>query len=124
MDRKSRYRIRGDTPPPPRRKAAEFAGRVQERTLAMPLPDDPRMPAAHDDRDIAALKALKAGGASANQQQRALEWIVHCAARTYVNTFSGDSALSDYAQGKRAVGLEIVKLLNSKTTNQDDSEHG
>jgi hypothetical protein len=65
-------------------------------------------------REIAhALRALTAGTATEYQQKTALQWLVEVAAMTYDMTYMPDSARdSDFAQGRRFVGLQIVKLLN------------
>lgn len=45
-------------------------------------------------------------------QQRALRWIIERAAGTYDQSFTPDSPrLTDFAEGRRFVGLQIVKLL-------------
>lgn len=60
-----------------------------------------------------ALKALTAGSASEGQQKRALNWILNVACGIADTTFYPDSQRdSDFASGKRFVGLEIVALIN------------
>ncbi len=60
-----------------------------------------------------ALKALQNGSAEPHQQQAALKWIIESAAMSYDLTYIPDSARdSDFAQGRRFVGLQIIKLLN------------
>jgi hypothetical protein len=65
-------------------------------------------------KDIAyALRAVSEGNASEFQQVQAMRWIIETAAMTYDLTYMPDSARdSDFAQGRRFVGLQIVKLLN------------
>lgn len=73
----------------------------------------PWHPAPYDVPTIYALKALAAGRANEAQQKRAVEWLINCAARTYDASFIPDSEReSAYAEGRRAVGLEMVKLIN------------
>lgn len=73
----------------------------------------PWHPSAYDVPTIYALKALAAGTANEGQQKRAVEWLIYAAARTYDATFIPDSEReSAYAEGRRAVGLELVKLIN------------
>ena len=70
------------------------------------------LPREWDLPDAHALQALGRGEASKEQQLRALRWIVEGAAGTYEETFvprEGDT--SSYLQGRRSVGLQIVKLL-------------
>lgn len=74
-------------------------------------------PPALDEADIRAFKALAAGVASAGQQKLALDLIVHKLARTYDLSFRpgvDGQRLSDFAEGKRFVGLQIVRLVNLK----------
>jgi hypothetical protein len=81
---------------PTRRKAPEWA---------------PWLPVPYEIADVAALQALARGEASAEQQRRALIWITESAAGVYLETFHPDDARwSDFAQGRRFVGLSITKL--------------
>jgi len=69
--------------------------------------------ATYDEADVAAVKAVSAGNASPEQQRRALDWIVHKAARTYDEPFMpGYDDLTTHLMGRRNVGLQIVKLVN------------
>ena len=60
--------------------------------------------------DVGAMKALARGDASPDQQRRAINWIINNAAMTYQDTYAPPD--SDYYQGRRSVGLQIVKLIN------------
>lgn len=63
--------------------------------------------------DAYALKALQTGTANEAQQKRALDWIIRSAAWTYEQTYSPASDRDTaFAEGRRFVGLQIVKLLN------------
>lgn len=54
----------------------------------------------------------------------ALDWIIHNAAGTYDETFiPGHEDVSHYKQGKRSVGLQIVKAINLKSTYFDKKEN-
>lgn len=76
---------------------------------------DPWKPAAWEPPDAAAIQALQRGDASADQQKRALTFIVNTLAATYDCSFrtgvDGDR-VSAFAEGKRFVGLQIVKICN------------
>ena len=62
--------------------------------------------------NVAALQALSRGVANDAQQVRALKHIVEELCGAYSDTFDPTSErLSDFAQGRRSVGLEIVKIL-------------
>jgi hypothetical protein len=69
-------------------------------------------PALWELPDASALQALQRGEADADQQRRALDWILRAAAGTYEWTFvAGQPDVSQHLEGRRSVGLQIVKLL-------------
>lgn len=62
--------------------------------------------------DGGALQALARGEATPDQQKRALDWIIQQGAATYQPTFvPGAPDASAFMEGRRFVGLQIVKLL-------------
>lgn len=73
-------------------------------------------PAPYDYADVIAFKALAEGKADAAQQRRALDWLIWKAAgaydETYYPTEQGGERDSAFAQGRRFVGLQVVKLVN------------
>lgn len=80
-------------------------------------PRDPAwLPAEYDFADVMAVKALAAGTANADQQKRALDWIVRSAAGAYEISYRSDADGGDretaFAEGRRFVGLQVVKLVN------------
>lgn len=75
----------------------------------MPAPYDP------DGADTMAIKALFAGNASEGQQKRALKWIIEQACGTYDLSFrpgADGERETAFAEGKRHVGLQLVKHIN------------
>lgn len=69
-------------------------------------------PVAWDIPDAAAIQALARGDAAPEQQKRALTWFIEKAAGTYEPSYRANSARdSDFAEGRRHVGLQAVKLL-------------
>lgn len=65
-----------------------------------------------DTADVEAFQALQRGDASAHLQRRALDWLINKAAATYDQSFSpDDERLTSFAEGRRFVGLQVVKLL-------------
>lgn len=72
-----------------------------------------------DVPDAAALQALARGDCPPHLQKRALDWIITQAATTYDSTYRNDVDGGDrataFAEGRRFVGLQIVKLLNIDT---------
>lgn len=83
----------------------------------MRKPRDPAwLPVAYEPPDIEALKALSRGQASAEMQARVLKWIIDTACGTYEPSFRSDADGGDretaFAEGRRFVGLQLVKLIN------------
>jgi hypothetical protein len=80
-------------------------------------------PPAYEEADATALKALQFGEANPDQQKRALKWIIENAANTYDLSFrpGGEEGRrnTDFAEGRRFVGLEIVKLLKRPRRNNE-----
>ena len=73
----------------------------------------PWQPSPYSDNDVYCIKALAAGSATPEQQKQALDWIIRVAAGTYDQPYRSDSARdTDFALGRRAVGLDVVKLVN------------
>lgn len=76
-------------------------------------PLSPWQPAPWENADVAALQALARGVANEGQQKRALNYIIHVLGMTYEHTYvPGSERDSNFAQGRRYVGLQIVKLVN------------
>jgi len=70
------------------------------------------LPSEWDLPDASALQALSRGEADEHQQRRALACIVEKLAGTYEHTFvPGAQDQTIYLEGRRSVGLQIVKLL-------------
>ena len=79
----------------------------------------PWMPAPYDEATTGAIKALAAGNANEGQQRRALDWIINVVCGTYDLSwrpgYEGDRATS-FAEGRRFVGLQLVKQLKLTTS--------
>lgn len=77
----------------------------------------PWKPPAFETEDAAAIQALGRGSATPAQQKRALDWLVNKACATYDLSYRpGDDGRrdTDFAEGRRFVGLQLVKLLHLK----------
>lgn len=72
----------------------------------------PWLPAEYDIADAGAIQALQRGDASPTQQQRALQFFIVDLCGTYDATYFPEARDSDFAQGKRWPGLQLVKMLN------------
>ena len=73
----------------------------------------PFQPAEWDLPDAAAVQALSRGDASPEQQKRALDYVIQKLSCTYDLSYrSGKSDDTAFAEGKRWVGLQLVKLIH------------
>lgn len=82
------------------------------------LASAPWVPPDYEIADVSAIQALVAGTATKEQQRRALDWVINQAAGTYDLSFRpGDEGRrdTDFAEGRRFVGLQLVKLLKLNT---------
>lgn len=77
----------------------------------------PWHPPTYTDKDVYAIQALMmyAQGTTVNcpgpsDVKRALDWIINRAAGTYEETFTEDEGTRCYLQGRRSVGMAIVKM--------------
>lgn len=77
----------------------------------------PWVPPFYELSDAKALKALEDGTASPEQQVRALRWIIEKGCSTYDLSYrpTGDRDTT-FAEGRRFVGLQIVKMLKLNTS--------
>ena len=71
------------------------------------------LPPPYEPADASAMQALVIGEADGDQQKRALKWIIESASSTYDLSFrpgsDGDRETA-FAEGRRFVGLNVVKL--------------
>lgn len=75
----------------------------------------PYMPPKYDDPDIFAIQALVKGEANADQQKRALSWIINECCKTYDMSYRPDNQTDTvFAEGKRYVGNEIIRMTKMK----------
>lgn len=87
----------------------------------------PWMPAPYEDADVYALKNLAAGNANEGQQQRVLKFIIEALCGNYDLSFRpGDDGprATDFAEGKRFVALQLVKLINMNPKLLKGNPHG
>lgn len=91
--------------------------------MARKLRDPAWKPVDYKDADVGALQALQRGDATEQQQKRALRWLVEKAAGTYEVSYRSDVDGGDretaFAEGRRFVGLQTVKLLNMTRNERD-----
>lgn len=72
----------------------------------------PWKPPAYEPADASAFQALARGEANQEQQTRALKWLIERAAATYELSYSPRSDRDTaFAEGRRFVGLQVVKML-------------
>ena len=73
----------------------------------------PWLPTEYDVADASAIQALVRGDATPDQQKRAIQWIVNDCSGYYDLSFrpgEGGDRETAFAEGKRSVGAQIVKL--------------
>lgn len=81
---------------------------------------DPTERPDYTEADIQAVRAVFRGAANPDQQTRCLHWLIHHACATYDTSFRPDSArLTDFAEGKRAVGNTILWAVKNAQTKTD-----
>ena len=110
-----------------RKPPANTSPPVRKRIPKTPHPQ-PWTPFDWDPADAYAIQALYRGDADPHQQQRAIKLIVEDLCGTYDLSFRPDtkdapgSRATDFAEGKRFVGTQIVKLLkiNLAAMRKDD----
>jgi hypothetical protein len=74
--------------------------------------DDPRMPEYWEPADAQAIQAVVRGDATDYQQQRAMSFIVNKLCHTYDLSYRPVPQDTAFAEGRRFVGLQLVKLIN------------
>lgn len=88
----------------------------------LPKPQ-PWLPPDHDEEAVAAVRAVEHGNANAAQQQAFFRYLMYVTAATeefadlsFRPEDKGGTRATDFAEGKRFVGLMIRKLLRSEFT--------
>ena len=84
------------------------------------LPVAPHLPAPYDKADIGAWKALNMGTAAPHQQQRCLDHLAFVTNFNGTAYVDGDPVATAFALGKRAVMVEIFKIINTVMHSRDD----
>jgi hypothetical protein len=88
-------------------------------------PDRPWQMPAIEDADIFALQAIARGEASAVQQQRGYEYVVRALCETDRMTFwpgaEDGRRATDFAEGKRWVGLQLRRIEKMRPDHRDQS---
>lgn len=73
-------------------------------------------PAPYDKDILMAIRACIAGKANEGQQQAAMDWIIQVVSNYYDLSYrKGDSHATAFAEGRRYVGAQIVKMLRPET---------
>ncbi len=82
--------------------------------MPKPKPSGPWLPAKYGKPDVVAFKAMRAGNASADQQQRVMDFILIAICQRDGMSFrpgpDGDRETA-FAEGKRYVANQIMKLM-------------
>lgn len=64
------------------------------------------------------MKALSRGEASANQQVEVFNWLLKKAAGIGSQSFRDDPHATAFAEGRRFVGIQMMMLLETSTTQE------
>lgn len=70
------------------------------------------MPAPFGMADASALRACANGAADRDQQIRAIRWIIEQGAAAYQLSYRPTDRDTAFAEGRRAVGLRLVAIIN------------
>lgn len=99
--------------------------RVRKRPSVTPLLPDPRYVGPLKAVEVADIKALSAGTATADQQRRGIETILIKLSAIKENSFRpGESDSSAFIEGRRFVGQQIAALITAdiKQYKQEEGE--
>lgn len=107
----------------PSRKGTVLPGWVPKRSMLTPLSADVRQPAPFDDGDQRALKALRDGTATAEQQHRALGWLLFALGNRRQPYMANDRDTA-YALGMQQVARQIYDLLEAAVRGSAEDEQG
>lgn len=91
------------------------------------VPRHPWQPADYEIEDAGAVQALARGEAAPHQQRRVLDFVINTLSGYYDISFRPESARdTDFAEGKRFVGAQLVKLtkLRLSALTDEPSEQG
>lgn len=86
------------------------------------MPGAASEPAKFNTGDATAVQALAAGVATADQQKRALKWILESACALPVWAFRSEARETDIALGRQFVGQQIVGLTRVNVSRLKKSE--
>ena len=87
---------------------------LKKQGLQPLLPQHGPIPAQFDEGDAVAVQALSLGKATAEQQKRALKWILEGACGLPIWPYCKDQRDTDVALGRHFVGQQIVGVLRAK----------
>lgn len=80
---------------------------------------DAHAPAPYDEEVVMAVRACIEGKATDGQQKLAMDWIITKASNLYDMSYrpegKGGARASDFHEGRRFVGNQIVKMLRPET---------
>lgn len=76
-----------------------------------PIESKPWYPTKYSVADVVAFQAIEKGEASPDQQKRVVEWLVSLTGLNDLSYRPDSQRDTDFAEGKRFVGLQIRKML-------------
>ena len=88
-----------------------------------PDKNSPWLPVKYELADVTAIQALNRGEANADQQKRAMKWIIELASRLYEFNYYPSERDTSFALGRVFVGQQIVKMLKLNVSNLRRNEN-
>lgn len=79
-------------------------------------------PPSYSKRVVYAMQAMENGVADEDQQKLVLKWIIDCAGTYDLSYRPDDNSATNFSEGKRFVGLQIIKLLKLNPANIKDEK--
>lgn len=109
-------------------KKATPPHRVRRSPAVASAEHAPYLPPKYEPADAAALQALARGQGSAEQQKRALDWVIKLGSALYEEPYRPGAEEggrdTTFALGRAFVGRQIVKLLNVNLSNYRGGDDG
>lgn len=101
----------------PEQPSNKLPKKTMNKVKGQPDFSAPFMFAPYDDRIAIAVTAVVEGNANEGQQKLAIDWIINSVCGYYDISFrpgDGGARLTDFAEGKRFVAAQIVKMTRLK----------
>lgn len=92
---------------------------LRDKKSECKLNPDPTARPDYTEADVQALRAMWDGVATERQQKQALEWLLFASGKDDRSFRPESERLSNFAEGRRQMGLNIVYMLKAAPTKTD-----